>query len=363
MKDNEELYFLFLRKKAGLTIEEENVLIADLLLNDPSARQLWDQINSDPYGVFENSDKEKAWEKLLPRVINRRKAKINYLKYAAAACLLVLAGTFLYLFTGNKTNRITDKTLLKGNYIVFSDSSYIDLSSYTKDSPPPLESLMAEGPGPASVVVRNISSAGFLLGDGSRLLLHPGATFTTTLPSGGGIRQGTITGEGFFEIAGNAKVPFILTVGKTTVKVLGTKFAVVNLGSISKVALASGAVLVTTPADSIVLKPGQQSTLNTNNHLDITAYTEVEMEAMENGFTYFHDQPLSDILTTIYLKYGITVKLDTYLPTGRHFSFPIHDRTEVEMALEAVIKTFGLEATLQVYQVKDTFHITTIGRK
>lgn len=100
------------------------------------------------------------------------------------------------------------------------------------------------------------------LPDGSSVWLNAGSTLT--YPSiFAGERRVALTGEGFFDIAKNPELPFIVSAGSVNVKALGTQFNVFcypDAGVIST-SLIEGAVKIYKPeeeANGIILKPNQQ---------------------------------------------------------------------------------------------------------
>ena len=79
-----------------------------------------------------------------------------------------------------------------------------------------------------------------------------------------------LTGEGYFEIAKNAKQPFHVKANNMEVEVLGTHFnvnAYKNENEI-KTSVLEGKVYVSQDHQAVTLSPGQQSKLNiANNNL------------------------------------------------------------------------------------------------
>jgi ferric-dicitrate binding protein FerR (iron transport regulator) len=133
---------------------------------------------------------------------------------------------------------------------------------------------------------------------------------------------------------------------------------------VSKVALASGAVLVTSATDSVILKPGQKATLRNNNDLEISEFSEAEIGAMQEGDTYFQNERLSDIAATLSFKYGTKIELDDNIPVNQRFigSFFIPDNQDVCEVLQSMIKMYPSTVRYQVYQVGETIHISAYQR-
>ncbi len=87
------------------------------------------------------------------------------------------------------------------------------------------------------------------LADGSRLTLNTATQLRTAVTAQ--TRQVWLeSGEAFFDIAHDAKRPFVIHAGKQTVTVLGTKFSLYRDGDQLKVAVLEGRVQVQTEAQS-----------------------------------------------------------------------------------------------------------------
>jgi transmembrane sensor len=105
------------------------------------------------------------------------------------------------------------------------------------------------------------------LADGSRVWLNAGSSVTYPVAFTGNERKVQITGEAYFEVAPNKKMPFYVTNGDVQVKVLGTHF---NVNAYEdedavRVTLLEGSVRVSrtdlppASAGGIVIKPGEQA--------------------------------------------------------------------------------------------------------
>lgn len=102
-----------------------------------------------------------------------------------------------------------------------------------------------------------------MLADGSKVYLNSESElrFPTAFP--GKERRVYLKGEGYFEVAANAEKPFIVTVGETDVRVLGTRFNVNAYRETEEIrtTLVSGKVRVTDRGNGkgVLLAPGQQA--------------------------------------------------------------------------------------------------------
>ncbi len=125
---------------------------------------------------------------------------------------------------------------------------------------------------------RGSQVASVTLTDGTRVWLNAGSSLTYPVAFTGGERKVTMTGEGYFEVAHNAAMPFKVATNNTEVTVLGTRFNVMayNDEPARKVTLVEGSVRVKQEAGAqplarneniVVLKPGQEASVFSSQSL------------------------------------------------------------------------------------------------
>ena len=105
------------------------------------------------------------------------------------------------------------------------------------------------------------------LEDGTIVWLNAGSKFSCQPGFSQKNRQVTLEGEGYFEVARNEKLPFIVNAKEIDVKVLGTKFNVKAYSDDQEIAvtLAEGSVNMVdkaAPANSVIMVPQQQAVYN-----------------------------------------------------------------------------------------------------
>ncbi|NIJ52384.1 FecR family protein [Dyadobacter arcticus] len=117
--------------------------------------------------------------------------------------------------------------------------------------------------------------------DNEQLVVHSGAkTLIDTLPDGsvvtlnkkstisypahftGKTREVALTGEGFFEVTPDKSKPFIISVNKVIVRVVGTSFNVKESDSETEVIVETGIVEVARDHKMVRLRPMQKVTVN-----------------------------------------------------------------------------------------------------
>jgi ferric-dicitrate binding protein FerR (iron transport regulator) len=131
-----------------------------------------------------------------------------------------------------------------------------------------------------------------VLPDGTKVWLNAASSLRFPTKFTGTERDVELDGEGYFEVAKNAAMPFEVKMhGNTSVRVLGTHFNIMAYGDENaiKTTLLEGAVKVTKGENSQTLKPGQQAVLDNNsNKLQVIENADMdEAVAWKNGYFQF----------------------------------------------------------------------------
>ncbi len=147
------------------------------------------------------------------------------------------------------------------------------------------------------------------LEDGTRVDLNT----ATTLLAGPSRRVTLENGEALFHVAKDASHPFIVTVGDSHVRVIGTVFDVLHDGSRVAVAVAEGRVGVSShgQAGEIRLLPGDKLV-----HSAATGATRVEKidpeqaTAWRSGYLIYRNAPLSEVARDLNRYFPVPIALD-----------------------------------------------------
>ncbi len=124
-------------------------------------------------------------------------------------------------------------------------------------------------------------------------------------------RTVSLQGIATFDVAGNAGQPFVVMLGHTEIKVLGTRFTVHYVPGQQAVSVhvASGKVMVIDheKADSVVLTQGM---LLRHDSLRPAFRIAAHVADIEKKSLAFHDTPLEEVLQTITEVYDVKVELE-----------------------------------------------------
>lgn len=184
----------------------------------------------------------------------------------------------------------------------------------------------------AAVSVETVAPLGVtskvILADGTVVTLNGGSKLTYPTLFGGKERIVNLVGEGYFDVAKDAKHPFIVNGANLSVRVLGTKFGfksykedirtVVTLkdGSVEAIPLNGEAT------NGIVLKPDQQLVLdNRTGEFQCRIVNSAEYLSWKDGVLYFRDTTLEEITKILERKFNVKILIASEsLKTDRYFA-------------------------------------------
>ena len=142
------------------------------------------------------------------------------------------------------------------------------------------------------------------LSDGSEVWLNSESSLVYSSAFGQKNRNLQLIGEGYFKVAKNKELPFVVNTNKLSVTALGTVFNVDASRSSAIVTLVGGLVKVKNPIDSLLLKPGEQITAdNISMHIN-TVDTEL-FTSWHQGVLIFKNELLEDITHQLEKKYDV----------------------------------------------------------
>jgi transmembrane sensor len=176
------------------------------------------------------------------------------------------------------------------------------------------------------------------LPDGTKVWLNASSSLKYPTAFTGVERDVELTGEAYFEVAHNKAKPFHVRSGNQVVEVLGTHFninAYANEPDI-KTTLLEGSVRVTKHGQEALLKPGQQSIIQSsgsdnNSILVKEANTDVAI-AWKDGYFRFENTTLPVILRQFSRWYDITI-VNNHQLDGQYFSGKISRNSDISRVL------------------------------
>ena len=167
------------------------------------------------------------------------------------------------------------------------------------------------------------------LSDGTRVWMNAGSTLRYPV-SFTGLKERNIelSGEAYFEVAANKSVPFTVTAGHETIKILGTHFNVMAYADEKQIetTLLEGAVFVGQTGDADngkLLHPGQQAQVAPDGKLSVATVDVADYTAWKDGLIQLNHADIPAVMRQISRWYDVqvvyqgTTKLPTWTLAGR----------------------------------------------
>ena len=182
------------------------------------------------------------------------------------------------------------------------------------------------------------------LADGTNAWLNAASSITFPTSFSGKERIVSITGEVYFEVAHNTRMPFIVEKGDMKIKVLGTHFNVNSYEdeNSNNITLLEGSVEVTNENTARTIKPGQQVRLNRQGSMSVVNNVDIEeVMAWKNEIFKFKGTGVEVLMRQLSRWYDVEVV----------FNRKVNDRFFVEIPrssnLSDVLKTLELTGRIR----------------
>lgn len=335
-----ERQFLELSKKylEGNCTEEEIALLRDYtdhirLLDEDSAEVTL-------------PDEEKTYREIrgrLNRSVSRRGKPVIRLPYwlKVAAVVLVVLSTGILFYTRKSQPVLPDAALSRINtqairpggnnaYLTLSDGSLIPLDAAGKKQLSGDQNIKAgkadsglliyaaaspgdTGPAPRYNTITTPAGGQYqvILSDGTKVWLNAVSSIRFPVAFNQQQRKVEITGEAYFEVAKNEKVPFLVSANGVEVNVLGTHFNVSAYADDPSIitTLLEGAVMLKKGAQSALLSPGQQGIATSHQSgFEVSRVNADKAIAWKNGLFIFHDENITEVMKKIARWYNVEVE-------------------------------------------------------
>lgn len=182
-----------------------------------------------------------------------------------------------------------------------------------------------------------------VLPDGTQVWLNAASSLRYPAVFEGTERTVEVTGEAYFEVAPNPKMPFRVKIGEgTVIEVLGTNF---NVNAYSDepgihTTLLEGSVKISTQNRSQLLQPGQQVQIDKRDGV-FTLIKEADVAqaiAWKEGIFSFTDASLETVMRQLARWYNVEVKYEGAIPQ-REFNGEINRGLTLAQVLKGLAKT------------------------
>jgi ferric-dicitrate binding protein FerR (iron transport regulator) len=162
----------------------------------------------------------------------------------------------------------------------------------------------------------------FVLDDGSKVLLNAASTLKYPARFTEQERLVELSGEAFFDVAGNSVSPFRVLIKDAEVEVLGTQFNVMAYDDepVSRTTVVDGAVKVKSGDQSVTLQPGQQAAITyPSSGADMLINVQSGIDpgkvlAWKSGSFAFVQTDLRTIMRSVGRSYNVEVQYEPNVP-------------------------------------------------
>lgn len=270
------------------------------------------------------------------------------LRWIAAAAVVLLLGSGLYYYTNTVSSR---KTFTTGNatvantgdiapgtnkaILILANGDVVTLDSAGNQVINQGQTIVRQKNGQLEYAAQGNSGAvvyntltvprggqfNIVLPDGSRVWLNAASSMKYPTAFNGDRREVELQGQGYFEVAPNARQPFFVKVNGLEVQVLGTSFDIMAYADEKSIntTLIEGLVNVKNGTTEQRLKPGQQAIVDQATGNMVVRPADVDQViAWKTGFFEFDNASLGDILRQLSRWYDIDI---SYNQTGNERLF------------------------------------------
>ena len=163
-----------------------------------------------------------------------------------------------------------------------------------------------------------------VLADGTTVWLNAESRLTYPSRFEGNERRVTLDGEAYFSVAKDPDRPFIVETNRMQTRVLGTEFNLQNYeGIASHLTLIHGSVEVkpVKGGEVTIVKPGEDARLEENGTFSLKEVDTDVYVYWKEGYFFFDDTPLGDIMQHIGRWYNVGVVFETpsVMPLRMHY--------------------------------------------
>ncbi len=149
-----------------------------------------------------------------------------------------------------------------------------------------------------------------LLADGTKVHLNSGSDLRYPVAFSGNQREVFLTGEAYFEVAHDQVYPFIVQADQLRIRVLGTSFNVTAYPGRDNIAttLEKGRIQIQHQERNYNVTPGEQAVWDKiSGQLTIKKVETEFFTSWKDGYYYFDNTALEEIMTTLALWYNMEI--------------------------------------------------------
>lgn len=187
------------------------------------------------------------------------------------------------------------------------------------------------------------------LQDGSVVQLNSASELRYPVQFAGRERRVFLSGEAYFEVAKDARHPFVVEVGHAEIEVLGTSFNVYSYLEEQKTeaTLVEGKVRFFAGGQEVTLSPGEQGVWDTAGHLDKREVDVYPYIAWKDGKFVFRKRTLEEVMRIVSRWYNVNVVFEDAVSKQVSFSGNIRRYDDFSQVVGMLEMTGGLEFKIE----------------
>lgn len=287
---------------------------------------------------------------------NRRTIPSRYINAAlaiAAACAILLIWILPKHTEKNtkpgitilaKTTDVTDVTMTShdGHKQVLDGKNVSFQSSKTSVSEKELPSIIL-------MTTPRGKDCHLTLSDGTTVWMNADSKLEFPEHFSGARRTVRLTGEAYFEVAKDRKHPFVVETEFFTTTVLGTAFNVrAYSANNASVALVEGSVALKNAkgGQQLVLTPGHIATYVKGKRMDVAAVDTYAYTQHKEGYFYFHDVTMRDIMVELGRWYNKTVVFENPADMDLRLHFVAERKQSLPQIINSLTEMDGVDIQL-----------------
>lgn len=362
---------IIIKKLKGQLSDAEQESFMEWLESSPENRELfnrleWIRLKTGNFPDIENLDSSAAVNKIVARSQSRRKKRLarSIMKYAAAGIIFIVGGFGVWQYS--KPKPVIDPyavTLDMGNGEIISlsdqkqqnitdnDGNIIGNSTQNEITYKKASSKLTDI-AYNFLKVPNGKTYNVRLSDGTLVHMNSGSSLKfPAVFSLKSFRKVTLTGEAFFEVSKDKKHPFVVSVNKLDITVLGTKFNVSSYPediSIKTVLVEGSVKLAQKGSNAQFLKPGYEADWHpdTNKIKFSKVDTSISTKWMGKGLI-INEMPFDKIMAKLERYYGVTIE-----NRNKNLDQEVYTAEFKDQTIEEVLNTFQFDTDFK-YKIEN----------
>lgn len=320
--------------------------------------------------TWDQSELKGELEEIKPFIEKQRGRlfRLRWFHYAACAALLLVSGLGYVYFSGKTPEQLlasdtvdmetsdkpagTFKAYMKGSddtdYVLLDSTSMQISSLLNKKEYDKSETVWLSLHTPAGTEYK------VELEDGTCLWVNAGSTVRFPTHFSADKREVHIAGDVLIEVKHQQGVPFLVYTGQQQIEVKGTLFHVNANKNRSITTLIEGRVVArnVNGTGPIQISPGE-SIRGENGQQKFTTVSIDEILAWRDGYFYFENKPLEEILEKLAIWYNVEIER-----AGVDTSVKINARISKKKSLMEITKIFTLSTGIQFKLINNTLTLT-----